>query len=130
MVNYRAEDVVEALRSWAPDGVARIVEVDVASNLALDVELLAPGATISCYSGAGVVELPRALMMLNARLEFVLVYTIPAEAKRSAVSAITQALRDQALTTLPLHRFALSEIAAAHDAVEAGAVGKVLLEIP
>jgi NADPH2:quinone reductase len=31
---------------------------------------------------------------------------------------------------LPLHRYPLAEIAAAHDAVEAGAVGKVLVDIP
>jgi NADPH2:quinone reductase len=35
-----------------------------------------------------------------------------------------------ALTTPPLHRFGLERAAAAHDAVQAGAVGKVLIDIP
>jgi len=30
---------------------------------------------------------------------------------------------------LPIHRFALDDIAAAHDAVEGGAVGKVLVDV-
>jgi NADPH2:quinone reductase len=130
VIDYRTEDVVSAVRRWAPDGVHRIVEVDIATNLDLDAHVLADGGTVSAYSGSGTVELPRSLMALNAKLEFVLVYTIPDQAKRDAVDTIIRALNDQALTTLPLHRFPLSEIVAAHDAVEAGAVGKVLVDIP
>jgi NADPH2:quinone reductase len=69
-------------------------------------------------------------MVLNAVLRFVLVYTMPADAKRAAVEAITAALGDGALSALPATRFPLTEIAAAHDAVEAGAVGKVLVDLP
>jgi NADPH2:quinone reductase len=58
------------------------------------------------------------------------VYTITEQAKQAAVAAISRALADQALAALPLHRFGLTEIAAAHDAVQAGAVGKVLVDIP
>jgi NADPH2:quinone reductase len=47
---------------------------------------------------------------------------------------ITAALRDGALTVgdeagLPLTWFPLEETAAAHDAVEAGATGKVLIRV-
>jgi NADPH:quinone reductase len=131
VVNYRTDDVVAAVREWAPAGVRRIVEVDVAANLTLDAQLLAPGGTISAYAGLGAsAALPRTLMVLNAKVEFVLVYTMPEQAKRSAVADITAALEAGALTTLPLHRFPLEEIAGAHDAVESGAVGKVLVDIP
>ncbi len=130
VVDYRTADVVEAVRRWAPDGVERIIEVDLAANAGTDTAILGAGATISCYTAGSGVELSRALMMLNAKLEFVFVYTIPDEAKRAAVAAISQALRDQSLTLLPVHRFPLDRIAAAHDAVESGAVGKVLIDIP
>jgi NADPH2:quinone reductase len=33
------------------------------------------------------------------------------------------------LTELPPHRFGLAETAAAHDAVQGGAVGKVLIDV-
>jgi NADPH2:quinone reductase len=38
-------------------------------------------------------------------------------------------LSEGALTEPPLHRFPLEETAAAHDAVENGAVGKVLIDV-
>ena len=70
------------------------------------------------------------LMSGNLRLRFVLVYTAHEEALRRAVAEVGDALRAGALTTLPLHRFALERVADAHDAVEGGAVGKVLIDLP
>jgi NADPH2:quinone reductase len=131
VVDYRTEDVAAAVREWAPAGVARVVEVNLAQNIELDAQVLAPGGTVSAYSGAaGPLELPRSLTPLNARVEFVLVYTMPDAAKRAAIAAITDALDHDALTSLPVQRFALSDAEAAHDAVERGAVGKVLIDIP
>jgi NADPH2:quinone reductase len=45
------------------------------------------------------------------------------------VADITAALEKGALTSLPVHHFALDEIAAAHEAVENHAVGKVLVDL-
>jgi NADPH2:quinone reductase len=131
VVNYRTDDVADALRRWAPEGVHRVVEVDLGSNVGVDEAVIASGGTISCYTApTEPIVLSRQLMVLNVTLEFVLVYTMPESAKQVAVGDITEALHEGALTTLPLHRFALSEAAAAHDAVEHGAVGKVLIDIP
>jgi NADPH2:quinone reductase len=131
VINYRSEPVRERVRAWAPDGVARIVEVNLSANLSLDTEVLASGGVVSCYTTPDrAVELSRSLMVLNARIAFVLVYTVQREAKLAAVADISQALRDGALTALPAHHFTLQQIAAAHDAVEHGAIGKVLVELP
>jgi NADPH2:quinone reductase len=77
---------------------------------------------------SGRVTLPRSLMVLNATIEVVLVYTMPDSAQHAAVAAITDALRRGRLTTLRLYRFPLSETRAAHYAVENGALGKVLID--
>ncbi len=69
----------------------------------------------------------RACMTANISLRFVLLYGVPRPALRQAAADITRALADGALTELPVTRFPLAEIAAAHDAVQAGAVGKVLV---
>lgn len=131
VVNYRTEDVAPALRDFAPEGVGSIVEVDLSSNVELDAAVLAPGGVISSYGITGApFAAPRSLYALNATLQFVLVYTIPDAAKRVAVDDITAALRAGALTEMPAVRFPLEEIAAAHDAVERGAIGKVLVDIP
>lgn len=45
----------------------------------------------------------------------------------AAAADITAAVAVGALTELPLLRFPLPEVAAAHDAVEGGAVGKVIV---
>ena len=131
VINYRSEPVADRIREWAPDGVARIVVVNLPANVSLDTEVLAGGGVVSCYTAPDrAIELSRSLMVLNAQVAFVLVYTIPLEAKLAAVADISQALHDAALTALPEHRFTLEHITAAHDAVEQNVVGKVLVELP
>jgi NADPH2:quinone reductase len=66
-------------------------------------------------------------MTANVTLRFVLLYGVPRPDLRQAAADITRALVDGALTELPVTRFPLEEIAAAQDAVQAGAVGKVLV---
>jgi NADPH:quinone reductase len=66
--------------------------------------------------------------------QFVLVYTGPAVAKDHAVADVAAAAADGALPVgqaagLPLTRFPLEQTAAAHDAVEQSAVGKVLVDV-
>ncbi len=55
---------------------------------------------------------------------------MPRDALDLAVGEVTQALREDVLSTLPVHRFPLEQIADAHDAVQAGAVGKVVVDVP
>jgi NADPH2:quinone reductase len=62
------------------------------------------------------------------RLRFVLLYTLPRPALLQAAGDITRALQDGALTEPPVHRFTLEDIAAAQEAVEARAVGKVVID--
>jgi NADPH2:quinone reductase len=73
-------------------------------------------------------------MVKNIRMQFLLTYTITPAQKHDAVSAIEAALLDGALDVgddagLPLVRFSLAETAQAHQAVEDGAVGKVLIDV-
>jgi NADPH2:quinone reductase len=133
VVFYRDEDAADQLRAAAPDGVDRVVELSLRHNLELDLAGCAPNAVISSYANEGGPEAAvpvRRLMVPNITLRFVLVYTMPRDAIAHAVEDVAHAVEDGALTTLPLQRFALEDIAAAHDAVEAGAAGKVVVDIP
>jgi NADPH2:quinone reductase len=133
VVNYRDRDAADHIRAAAPDGVDRIVEVALARNLDLDIAVSAPHAVIASYAnnGGDVAAVPiHRFMLPNASLRFVLVYTMPAQALRRAVTEVSEAVRAGALTTLPLRRFPLERAAQAHVALENGAVGKVLIDVP
>jgi len=129
VVNYRSADAAEQIRAFAPAGVDRIVEVALGANLALDLAVAHAGTTIVTYAAeAENPVLPvRACMGANVVLRFILLYGIAAAALDQAAADVTAALADGALTELPVHRFALDDIVAAHEAAESGTMGKVIV---
>lgn len=131
VVNYRDPDAADQIRSLAPP-VDRVIELALGANLQLDLAVTRPHAHIVTYAAEPAdPELPvRACMTANVTLRFVLLYGIPPEAFDQAARDITAALTDGKLTGLPVTRFTLDDVAAAHDAVEAGALGKVLIDLP
>ena len=130
VVDYRTEDVSQAVRSAAPGGVDRVVEV-APSNVALDSLVLKPNGAVVFYASTDEDPLVsvRSLMRLNAVFRFMLIYTVPPDELQRAITSVTEALVSGVLTELPLHRFPLEETARAHQAVEDGAVGKVVIEV-
>ena len=131
VVNYRDADAADQIRSLALP-VDRVIELALGANLQLDLAVTRPHAHIVTYAAEPAdPELPvRACMTANVTLRFVLLYGIPPAAFDQAARDITTALTDGKLTGLPVTRFALDDVAAAHDAVEAGALGKVLIDLP
>ena len=131
VIDYTRDDVARQVRDWAPDGVARIVEVDLGRNISVDTAVIAPGGSIFVYARTEQpIEPGWDLMVANASITFVLIYTISAAGKQVAVDAITHALQSNALSALPATRFTLDDTAQAHDAVRDGAIGKVLIDVP
>jgi NADPH:quinone reductase len=127
VVNYREAGAADQIRAFGP--VDRVIELALGANLALDLAVIRPHGQIVTYAAEPAdPELPvRACMTANVVLRFVLLYGVPRDVLALAASDITAALADGALTELPVTRFGLDEIAAAQDAVQAGAVGKVLV---
>ncbi|GAA3269202.1 NADPH:quinone reductase [Dactylosporangium vinaceum] len=138
VVNYRDEDAAAQLRSAVPAGIDVVVEVAAAHNAELNLSVLRPGGTIAIYandsSGGPLAVDVRRNMVLNARYQFVLLYTVPRPALAGAATAVNAALTDGALrfgpeAGIPLHEYPLAATAAAHAAVESGTVGKVLIRV-
>jgi NADPH:quinone reductase len=137
MINYRDEDAAGAIKGIVPDGVDLVVEVAVAANSQLNIDVAKPRAAVAIYANDGGNEFRlqvRDNMIKNLRYQFVLLYTVGDLALRAAVEDITLALEDNALPVgedvgLPLHRFPLADTAEAHQAVQDGAVGKVLIDV-
>ena len=137
VVNYRTDDAAAAVRAVAPDGIDVVVEVAPVANAALDAAVVARNGTVAMYASEGDAPLPipvRQSMTGNVRYQFILVYTMPDSAKRRAVADVSAAVSAGVLDVgeeagLPLHRFPLERTGDAHAAVEAGAVGKVLIDV-
>lgn len=137
MVNYRDTGASDQIRQVAPAGVDLIVEVAAGPNAELDQSVLKPGGTVSIYANDGRVPFAPDVgtgMVLNARYQFVLLYTVGWNRIANAAADLNQAVDDGAFRIgeqagLPVHRFDLDDTADAHDAVEGGAVGKVLLTV-
>ena len=128
-VNYRSPDAAEQIKAFGP--VDRVIELALGANLQLDLAVIGPHATIVTYAAeaADPVLPARACMTANITLKFVLLYGVPMTALDQAAADITAALAVGALTGLPVHKFPLDEIAAAHEAAESGAVGKVIVTL-
>jgi NADPH2:quinone reductase len=137
VVNYKESDAAEAVRGVAPDGVDLVVEVAAGANAELDLAVLRTRGTISIYANDGGAPFNldvRRNMGLNARYQFILLYTVGWDRIVAAGADINQAIEDGAYRVgeqagLPLHRYHLEDAVAAHAAVEGGAVGKVLITV-
>lgn len=137
VINYREGDPAAEIREIAPDGVDIIAEVALGANLALDLAVLRTRGTIATYANDG--DKPVELnvpqnMMLNTRLQFLVLYTVGPEALTAAVDDVAAAVLAGALPVgeehgLPLVRFPLDHTPDAHRAVESGVVGKVLVDV-
>jgi NADPH:quinone reductase len=136
-VNYREQDAEKEILAIAPDGVDIVVEVAPAQNNPLDLAVTRVRGTIAIYAnnGGDEVTLPvRATFSRNLRYQFVLLYTLGQDLVDAAAEDINAAVAAGALRVgeeagVPLHHYALEDLAAAHEAVENGAVGKVLVDV-
>jgi NADPH2:quinone reductase len=137
VVNYREDDTEAAILAVAPDGVDLVVEVAPAQNNELDLAVTKVHATVAIYANNGGDEFTvplRPTFSKNLRYQYLILYTLDDRLLQAAVEDVSAALEVGALRVgedagVPLHHFPLDQTAAAHDAVENGAVGKVLLEI-
>ena len=133
VIDYKEEDVVaRVMKSTDGDGVDRVVEVELGGNLATSLEVLQVNGVIATYASQANPEptLPfYPFLYKSVTLHHVIVFLMPEEAKGQAVADINRWLEAGELSHHIGRRFSLDEIVAAHEAVEGGAVGKVLIDL-
>lgn len=131
VVNYRQPGAVEAVREFS-DGIDLVVEVALGANLDLDLAVCRRGATVIAYAidGPDPVIPVRRCMGAGLQLRFMLLYSEPTPELATAARIVTAAVAAGALGMPPVQRYPLAEIVAAQLAQEAGAIGKILLDIP
>jgi len=127
------EDVAARVLALAPGGVDHIVEVALAANAAMDVEMLKPGGSIAAYaSDAAATSVPFwPLVFKNARLFFLGSDDFPPEAKAAAARDLNDALAAGWAGPDIAARFPLDAIALAHERVEQPVrPGRVIVTLP
>ena len=134
IINYREEDLAARLLEIAgPHGIDHVVDVDFAAHIALTPTLLARNGTIGAYaSGSDLTPtIPYGpLMFNNTGIQLVFVYAMPDEAKSAAIEAITDMLERGVLKPTVAASFALEDVVASHEAVEAGRLmGNAVLSV-
>jgi len=130
IINYRSDDVAGRVSEITNGrGVDLYIEVNLSANVGNIPALIARGADVVIYgSDAPSVALEVfALGFKQARLHFVLVYFIPEDEIARAKTELTELMRAAKLTYPIAETFPLEEIVQAHDAVEKGALGNVVV---
>ena len=133
VIDYRRENVVERVRE-ATDGagVDRVIEVDIAANAAIDMELVRPDGMWVVYgSGARQFSLPFFPMISrNILVRFFIVYQLSTADRARAIAVLDDFLRRNLVQHNIATRLPLASIAHAHELVEAGSVvGNVVVSI-
>lgn len=133
VVNYKTEPLVQRMAELTQgQGVDRIIELDMATNAAANLDMLKPNGECVVYgSGASPMLVPfYPLIVKNLQLKFFMVYHLTAADRARATSTLTRLLERGALQHLIDQRLPLEQIAAAHERVESGqAVGNVVLRV-
>jgi NADPH:quinone reductase len=129
--DYRAPDVAaKILAATDGQGVDRVIELDIAANAPLDLQVLRRGGDCVVYgSGADEFTLPFfPLIAGNIGLQFFVVYHLNDSERTHAIEALNRLLAQGAVAHAIAERLPLDQIVQAHELVEQGrAVGNVVL---
>ncbi len=124
-------DLAKQIRAIAPRGVHRIAEVDFSTHIDVDAQVLAVGGVISSYfsSDARPVIPYWELGFADITVRLLGSDDFPAPVKAEAAKQLTDALAEGVLSTRIAAVLPLDRIAEAHELVEAGSEGRVLVDL-
>jgi NADPH:quinone reductase len=131
-IDYKREIVGERVAEiTGKRGVDAVIEMDLAANAKLIPSVLRPKGHVIIYGTGGEATLPAFFCLTQSIcLQFFLVYELNASERERALAAIGRGLAQGALINrVAQPTFALNDIAAAHEAVERGTIGNVIVTI-
>lgn len=130
-IDYKGEDVgARVAEITGKRGVDAVIEMDLTANAKLIPAVLKPRGSVIVYGTGAEATIPAFFCLSNSiRLQFFLVYELDAAQRERAIAGITQALERRKLHNRIGPVFPLAEIAAAHEAVERGTIGNVIVKI-
>src|SRR3954464_8809306 len=122
-IDYKRENVGERIEALTGK-VDAVIEMDLAANAKHYPAVLRPRGHIVVYgTGSAEATIPAQPLLVNAmKIEFIYVYELTADERAAAVSAINRMLESKALISNVALTLPLSDIVAAHEAVEGGKI--------
>jgi NADPH2:quinone reductase len=129
-IDYKREDVGErVMELTSKRGVDAVIEMDLAANAKLIPFVLRPKGSVIVYgTGAATANLPAYFCLTQSiRVQFFLVYELDTREREHAVATISRTLEQGKLLNRIGPTFALADVAAAHEAVERGTIGNVIV---
>lgn len=131
-VDYKRESVGERVMQITGNrGVDVTIEMDLTANAKLIPNVLRPKGSVIVYGTGPEAVLPAAFCLVNSiRLQFFLVYELDAAERERALAAINSALKTGSLLNRILQpTYSLADTIAAHEAVERGTIGNVIVTL-
>lgn len=131
-VDYKNDDVGgRVMEITGKRGVDAAIEMDLTTNAKLIPTVMRAKGSVIVYGTGPEALVPAAFCLVNSiRLQFFLVYELDATARERAVSVIDDALKaGKLLNRVARPTYALADTIAAHEAVERGTLGNVIVTI-
>jgi len=131
-IDYRREDVgARVMELTDKHGVDAVVEMDLTANAKLIPQVLRAKGSVVVYGTGPEAVIPASFCLVNTiRLQFFIVYELDAGERERAVAAITRALSEgRLINRVAQPTYKLADIAAAHEAVERGTIGNVIVTL-
>lgn len=130
IIDYKRDNVGDRVVELTDRrGVDVLIEMDLTANAKWIPAVMRPKGSVIVYGTGPEATLPAAFCLVNSiRLQFFLVYEIDATERERAIATIDNALKQGSLINrLAQPTYKLEDIAAAHEAVERGSLGNVLV---
>jgi NADPH:quinone reductase len=131
-IDYKREDVgARVMALTGKRGVDAVIEMDLTANAKLIPTVLRPRGSVIVYGTGPEAVLPASFCLVNTiRLQFFIVYELDSGEREHAVNAITDALDEgRLINRVAKPTFVLADIADAHEAVERGTIGNVIVTL-
>jgi len=129
-IDYKRDNVGDrVMELTGKRGVDVVIEMDLAANTKLLPAVIRPKGSVIVYGTGPEATIPAAFCLVNSiQLRFFLVYEIDATERERAIATIDSALKQGVLLNrVAQPTYKLEDIAAAHEAVERGSLGNVLM---
>ncbi len=131
VIDYRKEDIAEAVAAWAPGGLDYLMDAVGASTVPNGLDMVRPGGTfVSIPTLTDDGDIPAAAAAGAAKGVNRVFSTMVDVGCNVQLAQIAKLLVDGRISLPPLHEYALRDVARAHEAIQSGHTrGKIVLKV-